>query len=330
MAKLLIVDNIKAYYRIHTGEEVKAVDGVTLNIRKNEVFGIAGESGCGKSTLANVLSCAIYPPLHLIEGRIVVDGKNLFELNREKLRRDIQGRYVSVVPQSAMNALNPTIRIRDLVFDLMREHFPDTSKKEAIKSAKKRFEALSLPADRVLNSYPHELSGGMKQRVIIIISTLLSPKVLIADEPTSALDVSSQKIVIKLLIELMKKNIIQSTIFITHELPILRHFSDRIAIMYAGKVVEIGTTQQIIFNPLHPYTKVLISSILVPEPDIKSKKIRGISGAPPDLRNPPSGCRFHPRCNNKEARCEVSAPPMRQVNGKLVSCWLVDEKKENV
>ena len=324
MKELLITRDVRAYFRTVKGEEIKAVDGVSLTLSEGEVLGIAGESGCGKSTLSSVLSFTINPPLYLIEGEIRIDGQNALLMDRETLRRDVRGRYISVVPQGAMNALNPTIKIGSLIADVMQEHFPELKRAEALERAKERVRALSLP-ERVLNLYPHQLSGGMKQRVIIVISTLLNPSVLIADEPTSALDVSSQKTVIRLMVDLLRNNIIKSIIFITHELPLLRHFADRIAIMYAGKIVEIGPMEDVIFRSLHPYTKALMSSILVPEPEIKQSRIEGISGIPPDLKNPPSGCRFHPRCPYKMDICEMEEPEGRAIEKSQVWCWMVEQ-----
>jgi len=327
MENLLTANQLKAYYRTVQGEEVKAVDDVFLEVKEGEVLGIAGESGCGKSTLASVLSFTILPPLYLIDGEVIVDSHNIFILDKETLRREIKGRYISIVPQGAMNSLNPTSRIKNFVIDVLKEHFPDITKEEALKRARERFEALSLPA-RILDAYPHQLSGGMKQRTVTVISTLLNPSVLIADEPTSALDVSSQKIVIKLFVELLKRNIIKSIVFITHELLLLRHFADRIAIMYAGKIIELGPMEEVIFSPLHPYTKLLISSILVPEAGMKEKKIDAIPGVPPDLKNPPSGCRFHPRCPSyMKGVCEKISPNLVDITQEhKVSCFLYGGK----
>lgn len=327
MGNLLTAVGLKAYYRTVQGEEIKAVDDVSLEVREGEVLGIAGESGCGKSTLASVLSFTVLPPLYIIGGEVRADGNNILVLDKETLRREIKGRYISIVPQGAMNSLNPTIKIKNFVIDVLKEHFPEISKEEALQRAKERFEALSLPP-RILDAYPHQLSGGMKQRTVTVISTLLNPNVLIADEPTSALDVSSQKIVIKLLVELLRRKIIKSVVFITHELPLLRHFANRIAVMYAGKIVELGPMEDIIFNPLHPYSKLLTSSVLVPEPGMKSKKIEAIPGVPPNLKNPPSGCRFHPRCPSYiKGVCDTQIPPLIEIKqDHKVSCFLYGGK----
>jgi peptide/nickel transport system ATP-binding protein len=327
MGNLLTAVDLRAYYRTVQGEEIKAVDDVSIEVREGEVLGIAGESGCGKSTLASVLAFTVIPPLYVVSGEVRANGTNILALDRETLRREIKGKYISIVPQGAMNSLNPTLRIRNFVVDVLKEHFPEISKEEALQRARERFEALSLPP-RILDAYPHQLSGGMKQRTVTVISTLLNPKVLIADEPTSALDVSSQKIVIKLLVELLRRQIIKSVVFITHELPLLRHFADRIAIMYAGKIVEVGPMEDIIFNPLHPYSKLLMSSVLVPEKGIKSKKIEAIPGVPPNLKNPPPGCRFHPRCPSYiEGVCNTAVPPLIEIKpNHKISCFLYGGK----
>lgn len=323
MKSLLSINRLKAYYRMIQGIDIKAVDEVSLEIREKEVLGIAGESGCGKSTLASVISLTIIPPLYIAGGEIYINSNNnILNLDKETLRKEIKGKYISIVPQGAMNSLNPTLKIRNFIIDVLKEHFPEISKEEALKRARERFEALSLPT-RVLDAYPHQLSGGMKQRTVTVISTLLNPNILIADEPTSALDVSSQKIVIKLFVDLLKMNIIKSIIFITHELPLLRHFADRIAIMYAGKIMEIGPMEKIIFSPLHPYTKLLLSSVLVPEPGIKNKRVEAIPGVPPDLKNPPLGCRFYPRCPSfVKNLCDKEVPPFVEVEkDHRVSCY---------
>lgn len=322
MTNLLKATELKAYYRLVDGTDIRAVDGVTLELRPNEVLGIAGESGCGKSTLAAVMSLTHNPPLRVIDGQVIANGSSLLTMPPEQVRREIKGTYISVVPQGAMNALNPTQRVRHFAVDMLLEHFPEMKKSEAIDLARARLEELSLPV-RVLDSYPHELSGGMKQRAIIVLSTLLDPRVLIADEPTSALDVSSQRIVIKLLLTLLGEGIITSIAFITHELPLLRQIADRIAIMYAGKLVEVGTMEEVIFSPLHPYTRALMGSMLVPEKHVREQRVEAIPGVPPDLKDPPNGCRFHPRCPQRQVICSREDPLAKTVGDRTIWCWLM-------
>lgn len=330
MGNLLELVNIKAYYKLVNSVLIRAVDEVSINVKENEVLGIAGESGCGKSTLSMVMSLNINPPLYLFGGEIKSSGKNLLEFDKEALRKEIRGKYISIIPQGAMNSLNPTQKIGNFIVDVYREHFPEISKKEVLRRAKERLELLSLP-ERILNAYPHQLSGGMKQRTVTVISTLLNPKILIADEPTSALDVSSQKVVIKMLLDLLNLKIIKSIVFITHELPLLRHIADRIAVMYAGKIIEMGPMEKIIFDPLHPYSKLLLSAVLVPEPGIKSKKAESIPGVPPDLKSPPNGCRFYPRCPFMiRDLCDKNEPSFVEIEkDHMVSCHLYRRVEAN-
>lgn len=318
---LLTINNVRAYYVIPSGETIKAVDGVTLEIPSRTVYGLVGESGCGKSTLANVMMMRIIWPLRLIEGSITFEGLELTKADRSYLKKNIYGRRISIVPQAALNSLNPTQRIKDTIIDVL-SYKEEISKEEILGMAKKRFEELNLPIDS-LNKYPYELSGGMRQRVIIAISTLLNPDLLIVDEPTSALDVITQKRVLLLLQNLKKTRIVNTIFFITHDIAVLRQIADVIAVMYAGNIIEINGGEEIIKNPMHPYTKTLINSILTPEPEIKTRGITYILGEPPDLSNPPSGCRFHPRCPYAFSRCKEYVPKLRPVsNGGYVACFL--------
>ena len=317
---VLNAENVRAYYHLLDGD-VQALEDASFTLNRGEILGIAGESGCGKSTLAATLSTIILPPLKLLGGRLLTEnGDDIFKLPERALRREIRGKYVALVPQSAMNALNPTKRIKDLVTDAINAHYPKMSKQEARDTAAKRFEDVGL-LSRVLESYSFELSGGMKQRTVIALSSLMNPKVLIADEPTSALDVSTQKTVLNLLLDLRRKGIVQSVIFITHDIAVLRQIADRIVVMYAGIIVEIGTVDAIIFNPLHPYSKGLMPTVIVPEPEVKKRAISGIPGAPPNLKNPPKGCRFLPRCAYASSQCHQE-PPLNTVDGTIVKCWL--------
>lgn len=324
MAKLLKVKDVRAAYAVGR-RTVQAVDGVSLTLRQGEVLGLAGESGCGKSTLAAILALSARPPLYVQSGQMELEDKTLDLTQDSRLPRGFRGKLISVLPQGAMNSLNPTARVRDFAFDVLRAHHPQITRQEAYERTAERLEQLGLPA-RVMESYPHQLSGGMKQRVVTVISTLLDPKVLIADEPTSALNVSSQKAVVGLLDTLLERGVIQSIVFISHDLPLLREIADRIAIMYAGKIAEIGSNQEILHAPRHPYTQALISSILVPEPYVRQKRIEGIEGAPPDLRTPPPGCRFHPRCKYALPKCSQLEPPEFGNPENFAACWLLGEK----
>lgn len=317
--KLLEVRDLYTYYQTRLGEKIKAVNGVSFDLEEGEILGVAGESGCGKSTLGISISGLFPPPLKYGKGSVKLDGIELTNINQSKLRREILGKKLSFIPQSAMNALNPTLKVKKFVIDLVKEHEPELSEDEILKRAAERFESLSLPR-RVLDAYALELSGGMKQRTIVVISTMMNPEVVIADEPTSALDVSSQKIVIKLIKQLFEEKIIKSVIFITHELPILRHIATKIAVMYAGEFVEVGTMEQVIFDPVHPYSNALMNSIIVPEKGIKGKKLPSIPGAPPDPRLDIKGCRFAERCPLATDECKKAPIEMREVKGRLVRC----------
>jgi peptide/nickel transport system ATP-binding protein len=321
MAKFMLeVKDLKTKYVTRFQENVFAVDGVSLRIEEGKSLGIAGESGCGKSTLALSLMGYYFAPLHYMSGEIVVNGKNITDMKPDEVRKKILGNEIAYIPQSAMNALNPTQKIIRFVEDVIHAHDPRISKKAIYDLARERFEILGLPME-VLQKYSVELSGGMKQRTVIAISTILSPKVLIADEPSSALDVTSQKMVIKMLKDLMDKGFIKAMIFITHELPLLYNVTDDIMVMYAGQIVEKGTAKEVVFDPIHPYSKGLMGSILVPEAGARENKIVAIPGTPPNLKKPPEGCRFADRCKYVTPVCKaMSAPEKTFENGREYRC----------
>ena len=270
MGKVMLeVNNLKTKYVTRFHEDVYAVDGVSLKIEEGKSLGVAGESGCGKSTLALSLMGYYFAPLHYISGDIIVDGRKISGMKPDDVRKNILGNEIAYIPQAAMNALNPTQKIIRFVEDVIHAHDPKMPRKDIYDLAKERFQILGLP-EEVLQKHAVELSGGMKQRTVIAISTILSPKVLIADEPSSALDVTSQKMVIKMMRDLMEKGFIKSMIFITHELPLLYNVTDDIMVMYAGQIVEKGTAKEMVFDPLHPYSKGLMGSIIVPEEGVRA------------------------------------------------------------
>ena len=310
-------------------EDVYAVDHVSLEVEEGKTLGIAGESGCGKSTLALSLMGYYFAPLHYTSGEIIIDGRSISGMDPDDVRRSILGTEIAYIPQAAMNALNPTRKIIKFIEDVFQAHDPSKTKKEIHEFAKEAFETLGLPAE-VLQKYPVELSGGMKQRTVIAVSVLLFPKVLIADEPSSALDVTSQKMVIKMLKGLMENGFIKSLIFITHELPLLYNVTDDIMVMYAGQIVEKGTAKETVLDPLHPYAKGLMGSIIVPESGLRSTKLTAIPGVPPNLKNPPSGCRFADRCKYVVPQCRVTAVALREVGGgRAFRCiFRVDDLRE--
>ncbi|MCL2425861.1 MAG: ABC transporter ATP-binding protein [Oscillospiraceae bacterium] len=305
MGKIILdVKGLTTKYVTRFNEDVYAVNNVSFQLEEGRSVGIAGESGCGKSTLALSLMGYYFAPLHYMSGDIIIDGNNITQRDPNDVRKNVLGTEISYIPQAAMNALNPTRKIIRFIEDVVRAHEPKASKKDIYDLARQRFEVLNLP-ESTLHKHSVELSGGMKQRTVIAISTILSPKVLIADEPSSALDVTSQKAVIKMLNDLMDLGFIKSMIFITHELPLLYNVTDDIMVMYAAQVVEKGTANQMVFDPLHPYSKGLMGAMLVPEEGARDIKLIAIPGTPPNLKSPPTGCRFAERCKYAMPQCKV-------------------------
>jgi len=323
---MLEVRELTTKYITRFQEDIYAVDHVSLKIEEGKSLGIAGESGCGKSTLALSLMGYYFPPLHYTSGEIIIDGRNISGMNPDDVRKAILGNEIAYIPQAAMNALNPTQKIIHFIEDVVQAHDPTATKVEIHQLAQELFEALGLPAE-VLQKYPVELSGGMKQRTVIAISVILSPQVLIADEPSSALDVTSQKMVIKMLRNLMDKGYIKAMIFITHELPLLYNVTDDIMVMYAGQIVEKASSKEAVFDPLHPYSKGLMGSIIVPEEGLRDVKLTAIPGVPPNLKNPPTGCRFAARCKYVQPECLVHSIPLRDVgNGRAYRCIMSEDE----
>jgi peptide/nickel transport system ATP-binding protein len=323
METVLEVRDFGVHYLTRFGERIEAVNAVDCRLSKGETLGVAGESGCGKSTLVSGIMGLFTPPLFYTRGSVVVDGIDIMSLSLEERRRDILGKKISMIPQSALNSLNPTRTIGAYAYDMMHRHFPEMKKNEVSDRLRERFRHIGLP-ERVLRAWPLELSGGMKQRAVIGISTLMNPSVVIADEPTSALDVSTQKSVIRLLLDLLAEGIFGSMIFITHELPLLYHVADTIAIMYAGEFVETGKQSDVISAPMHPYSKSLMESMLLPEEGCRDKKPAALPGAPPRLSVLPQGCRFAPRCPSiREEICPAAVQQMHTVGVRKVRCQYV-------
>jgi peptide/nickel transport system ATP-binding protein len=323
---VLEVRNLTTKYVTRFGEDVYAVDHVSLKVEEGKSLGIAGESGCGKSTLALSLMGYYFAPLHYTSGEIIINGKNISGMKPDDVRKTILGTEIAYIPQAAMNALNPTQKIIRFIEDVIQAHELYITKKDIYDRARNLFETLGLPAE-VLQKYPVELSGGMKQRTVIATSMLLLPKVLIADEPSSALDVTSQKMVIKMLRDSMDKGLIDSMIFITHELPLLYNVTDDIMVMYAGQIVEKAGAHEAVFDPIHPYAKGLMGSIIVPESGLRSAKLTAIPGVPPNLKKPPSGCRFAERCKYVQPECKVHAIDLREIEGgRTYRCIFSEDK----
>jgi peptide/nickel transport system ATP-binding protein len=324
-APILDVADLRVHYLTRSGARVHAVDGVSFQLRAGEVLGIAGESGCGKTTLVSGCMGLFMPPLHYGSGDVRINGESIFGTDRGQHRRSVLGRKIAMIPQGALNSLNPTRKVKDLARDMMVSHDDRSSKAELDERLRERFERIGLDARHVLEAYPVELPAGTKQRVVIGISTLLNPQVVIADEPTSALDVSTQKSVIRLLFDLLDRGIISSMLFITHELPLLRHVSSKIAVMYAGEFVEYGSTEQVIFDGRHPYTRALMGSMLSADLSQRGKRPVGIEGAPPDLKRTLIGCRFAERCPVVRPECRERRQSLSVVAGRDVRCSFAEQ-----
>ena len=317
----LQVENLKAYYQTLRGD-VKALDGATFTVEDGEIMGLAGESGCGKSTLNNSL-ILLKPPMRFVGGRVELDNEELPVWDMKKMN-NFRFKKISTIPQYAMTAMNPIRKIGKMISELLESRKVDFKSK--LPELKRRLDLVELSHD-VLNMYPIELSGGMKQRMVMVLSTLLNPSLLIADEITSALDVSTQKAVAKMLVEFRDREFVKSLIVITHDISILYQIADSIMIMYAGKLAEKASTEVIINSPRHPYTKLLISSL--PDIGIKysQKKLTGIPGKPPLLLDPPTGCRFRERCPAAFEKCLNEEPPFIEIEkGHFIACWKEFEK----
>ncbi len=319
---LLEVQDLKTYYYTLRGA-VKAVDGVSFQVKKGQALGLAGESGCGKTTVALSILRILPPGGSIVGGKILFRGGDLVKL-KDKRMRDVRWKGISIVFQGAMNALNPLFKVGDQIVEAIKTHEPKVKKKKAWKRTEKLLETVGLEPSRA-KDYPHEFSGGMRQRGLIAMALACNPELLIADEPGTALDVIVQAQVLKLMSEL-KENLNLGMILITHDLSIITETCEKAAIMYAGKIVEQGDIVTIFKEPLHPYTKGLIGAF----PSIKAAKRRmtSIHGFPPDLLKPPTGCRFHPRCPHAMDICKKEDPRSLKLAGDhYVACHLVEIDK---
>jgi peptide/nickel transport system ATP-binding protein len=326
MTAIVEANQLKAYYvtRAYGVERiVKAVDNISMQVQEGEVYGIAGESGCGKSTLLKVLLGAHQPPLTVVDGSVTYrfDGQEVDAATMsENARRDLRWKRVSYIPQGSMHVLNPLRHIRDTFHDFITAH-RSVSKRESFEMTHTYLRDLGLP-EKVLRAYPHQLSGGMRQRVTIALATILWPKLIFADEPTTALDVVVQRGVIQLLKDIRQKEG-STLVLITHDMGVHANLADRIAVLYAGKVVEEADTRTILKNPRHPYTQYLIKSL--PRLDDRGERV-SIPGRPPALDSPPSGCRFHPRCPLVMEKCRTIEPEMITIRpGHRAACHAVTE-----
>jgi peptide/nickel transport system ATP-binding protein len=312
---LLDVRNLRVAYLTDRGP-VGAVDGVSFAVNSAEVVGLAGESGSGKSTIAHAILRILRPPALITGGEVLFAGRDTLKMDDAELE-GFRWSSISIVFQSAMNALNPVMRIRDQLLDVMQHHgFP---REQANQRAAQLFDLIGIEPRR-LDSYPHELSGGMRQRAVLAIALAVNPDLLILDEPTTALDVVVQKDILQQVAKL-REVLGLSILFITHDLSLLVEFSNRILIMYAGEIIESSPAQELFRAPLHPYTLGLMNSF--PSISGEKRKLTGIPGSPPDLVAPPAGCRFHPRCPKAMPICSQTAPRMKAISaGQSVACHL--------
>ncbi len=316
-SEILRVEGLRVYYSTPKGY-VRAVDDVSFSLHRGESLAVVGESGSGKTTLGLTLMRALPKNANIVSGRIFLNGEDTLSVSNEEFRKKYSWRVISMVFQGAMNSLNPVLRVGEQIAEPLI-YKGGLSREEARKIAEEFIELVGMPRE-FYNRYPHELSGGMKQRIVIAMALVMKPQILILDEPTSALDVTIQAQIINLVKDLID-SLKLSVIFITHDVALASDVSDRIAVMYGGQIVELGRLDQVLGDyPIHPYTEKLLASL----PRLRGDNVpEFIPGRPPDLASPPPGCRFHPRCPYVFDKCRVEDPPLfRQDSGHLVKCWL--------
>lgn len=312
---VLKVRNLRLYFETRNGV-VQAVDGVDFDLLRNEATVIIGESGCGKSSLAKAILRLLPRNAGAHDGEVWLHDLNIMELNDEEFRKKIRWKRISMVPQAAMNALNPVIKIGEQVAEPAMVHM-GLSEKEAMKSAVRMFEHVGVPID-FLHRYAFELSGGMRQRAALAMSLVTLPDLVILDEPTSALDVLTQANIMNLM-KRMKKQLETSFILITHDIATSSELADSVAVMYAGQIVEVGDARRFFTKPLHPYSQALMASV----PRLRETvEPEFITGQPPSLLNPPTGCRFADRCPARFEKCDQEPPTIVQEGNRKVKCWL--------
>jgi oligopeptide/dipeptide ABC transporter ATP-binding protein len=314
---ILEINDLQVHYAVRTGT-IKGVDHVDLSVYEGETLGLVGESACGKSTLGRAILRLVSEPGKIVGGQILFQGEDLLGKDEDEMAR-IRGNHISMIFQDPMTSLDPLQRIDDHFTETIRTHQKGIKKTEALKMARTMFEHLGIQPER-LNDYPHQLSGGMRQRVMIGLALILSSDLVIADEPTTSLDVIVEAQILDLLKQL-KEAYHMTLILISHNLGIVAELADRLAVMYAGKLVEVAPAGQLFAEPLHPYTQGLLAS--VPNIRLEDEDLHTMAGAPPDLIRPPSGCRFHPRCPQVMERCRHEEPAYQQVRPKhWTMCWL--------
>lgn len=319
MEESLRIENLKSYYFTSIGS-VKAVDDVSFSLKKGESIGIAGESACGKSTLGLSIMRMLQPPGKTVDGKIILHDTDILAMGEHEFNKKIRWKRVAMVFQGAMNALDPVYSIKDQLKEVLKYHgFPENEMQERMIESVKQ---VGLDPS-VIDRYPHELSGGMKQRIVIAMALILRPEFVVADEPTTALDVLVQAQIINLLKKLKKEGM--TIMLITHDLAIVSEIAEKIGIMYAGQIVEFGSAEQIYNEPKHPYTQALINAI----PRLKGDKtISYVKGIPPNLITPPKGCRFYDRCPHAMDVCKQD-PPLIKIKDGFVKCWLYEDGKKS-
>ena len=313
---MIEVEHLKIYFMTRRGP-AKAVDNIGFSIEKKETLGLIGESGCGKTTTAMALMKFIKPPGQIVGGSIRFMGSDIVPMTDEQIRQ-LRGKEISIVRQEAQNALNPVLTIGRQITEMILEHEPVT-KETALARAKKQLNLVGI-SDQRINSYPHEFSGGMKQRAMAAIATACNPTFLILDEPTTGLDVVVQRQILMMLRNL-KDELGLTAVFISHDLSVVAETCDRVAVMYAGKIMEESETIALYKTPLHPYSKALIEAY----PSLKGERrqLKSIPGAPPSLIDPPPGCRFAPRCELAQDICSQEEPAVNTIDGRRVACHMV-------
>lgn len=326
--KLLEVNDLKVSFDTHDGE-VQAVRGVTFYVRKGETLGLVGESGCGKSVTSKTINRLLkMPPARIAGGEILFEGNDLIKYSEKEMRK-IRGNEISMIFQDPMTSLNPTMKVGNQIVEALVKH-EGIKKDEAKKKAIEMLTLVGLPNPEVrYNQYPHQFSGGMRQRAMIALAMVTDPKLLIADEPTTALDVTIQAQILRLM-KKIQKEFNTAIIMITHDLGVIANTADRVAVMYAGKIVETATTEELFYEPKHPYTWGLLES--VPNTAATNKQeLKPIDGTPPDLLDPPKGCPFAPRCKYAMKICKVQYPDMTRISeNHTANCWLLDERSPKV
>jgi peptide/nickel transport system ATP-binding protein len=320
---LLEVDSLIIEYRTRRGN-IRAVNNLSFNLEKGETMGLVGESGSGKSTLGLSIIRLVPPPGVIVSGHIRIDGTDILSLSEEEMR-SLRGKKIALVFQDPMTSLNPVKKVGAHFIELINTHEPEISEREALERAEKALNDVGILAERI-NDYPHQFSGGMRQRIMIALAIALNPDLVIADEPTTALDVIVQAKILDLLKKLRDKYGM-ALILITHDLSIVLERCDKIIVMYAGNLVEYANSGELHRNPRHPYTQGLLQSI--PNIELAEQKLEAIPGIPPNLLNPPKGCRFSPRCSLVSKKCWVEEPPIVESSpGHFVRCFREENNLE--